>query len=185
MIDALNAAWDPNLATDGKAPLVAHAMDDDGIILWLNDRSAAATTFAKTFLWSYSGAGVGSDAKGNKIAKPFAHAGTKQILAGEEVQDLFGTPASDGRVPDLIGIAQQGSVYAGSKLSKIAEHGGASIQDRHVPIVIWGPGVGRGSNQAPVETTQIAPTVLNLLGFDPQELQAVRAEGTRVLPLGD
>jgi hypothetical protein len=33
-----------------------------------------------------------------------------------------------------------------------------------------------------VETTQIAPTVLRLLGLDPSELKAVRIEGTSVLP---
>jgi hypothetical protein len=32
-----------------------------------------------------------------------------------------------------------------------------------------------------VETTQVAPTVLELLGLDPGKLQAVQEEGTRVL----
>ncbi|MEU7874080.1 hypothetical protein [Dactylosporangium sp. NPDC049140] len=33
-----------------------------------------------------------------------------------------------------------------------------------------------------VRTAQIAPTVLRLLGLEPGELQAVRAEHTAVLP---
>jgi hypothetical protein len=33
-----------------------------------------------------------------------------------------------------------------------------------------------------VETTQVAPTILKLLGLNPRDLQAVRLEGTRVLP---
>ena len=33
-----------------------------------------------------------------------------------------------------------------------------------------------------VETTQVAPTVLKVLGLDPNALDAVRAEGTPVLP---
>ena len=33
-----------------------------------------------------------------------------------------------------------------------------------------------------VETTQIAPTILRLLGLDPAALEAVRIEGTAVLP---
>ena len=33
-----------------------------------------------------------------------------------------------------------------------------------------------------VETTQIAPTILDLLGLNPKALQAVVAEGTQVLP---
>jgi hypothetical protein len=35
-----------------------------------------------------------------------------------------------------------------------------------------------------VETTQIAPTILKLLGLDPNFLQAVKMEHTAVLPLG-
>jgi hypothetical protein len=35
-----------------------------------------------------------------------------------------------------------------------------------------------------VATTQIAPTILRLLGLDPEELQAVRQENTRSLIRG-
>jgi hypothetical protein len=48
---------------------------------------------------------------------------------------------------------------------------------------------GRGPRDVPsshvhkwAETTQVAPTILQLLGLDPNALQAVRIEGTRVLP---
>jgi hypothetical protein len=37
---------------------------------------------------------------------------------------------------------------------------------------------------AAVETTQIAPTILHLLGLDPNALQAVRTDHTQVLPAG-
>jgi hypothetical protein len=33
-----------------------------------------------------------------------------------------------------------------------------------------------------VETNQVAPTILAILGLDPNSLQAVQAEGTPVLP---
>jgi arylsulfatase A-like enzyme len=33
-----------------------------------------------------------------------------------------------------------------------------------------------------VETAQVAPTILQILGLDPDALDAVRAEGTPVLP---
>jgi hypothetical protein len=36
----------------------------------------------------------------------------------------------------------------------------------------------------PVETTQVAPTILQLLGIRPDALQAVQIEHTRPLPLG-
>lgn len=180
MLDALNAAW---TAQSGSAtPLVAHAMDDDGVLLWLNDRSEAALQFTATFLQNYSGTGIGSDAAGHKIAKPFTSAGLKQILVGREAAEFIGTTTRDARVPDVIGVAQQGSVYGGGKLSKIAEHGGNAADDRHVGLLIAGAGIRAARIDQPVETTQIAPTILKLLGLPARKLQAVRIEGTRALP---
>ena len=184
MIDALNAAWDPKLATDGKLPLVAHAIDDDGVLMWLNYRTEEAFAFTKHFLANYSGTGIGSDPAGNKIAKAFTSAGLQphRIYVGEEAADFVGVKPGNSRVPDVIGVAQYGTVWAGGKLSKIAEHGGDGVHDRHVPIVIWGPGIGHRRVDERAETTQIAPTILRLLGYSPNELQAVRAEGTETLP---
>jgi arylsulfatase A-like enzyme len=76
-------------------------------------------------------------------------------------------------------------VYTG-KQGKIAEHGGAAPQDRAVPLVVSGEAVGGDGEIArePVETTQVAPTILQLLGIRPDALQAVQIEHTRPLPLG-
>jgi hypothetical protein len=43
-------------------------------------------------------------------------------------------------------------------------------------------GVRRGSVMTPVETTEIAPTILQLLGLNSDTLQAVRNQGTPILP---
>ena len=194
LIDALNAAWAKQTPSDAL-PLVAHAMDDDGVLLWLNNRSTTATSFAKSFLTSYTTgatvngvvvpAGIGSDASGNKTVKPFTSAGLSSIYAGADAAGFMGVnPLTDHRYPDVIGIATVGSVYGGSKLSKLAEHGGNSINDRHVPIVGWGANLPGGVviNTA-VSTIQIAPSILALLGLNPQDLKAVQLEGTSVLPL--
>jgi hypothetical protein len=52
-------------------------------------------------------------------------------------------------------------------------------------VVSGGP-VGRHNEveNGRVETTQIAPTILQLLGLDPDVLQAVQIEHTRALELG-
>ncbi|HET7012581.1 MAG TPA: hypothetical protein VFI65_01640, partial [Streptosporangiaceae bacterium] len=56
-------------------------------------------------------------------------------------------------------------------------------QDRNVPILVVVPGQRHaGIDGEPVETTQIAPTILKLLHLNPHELQAVRIEHTRALP---
>ena len=96
--------------------------------------------------------------------------GLRHVYAGTGAANFIGVPASDPRVPQIIGIAQYGTVYTGGT-SKIAEHGGDALQDRNVPILVVLPGqTGGGTNSTPVETTQIAPTILTLLGLDPNQL---------------
>jgi hypothetical protein len=180
IVAALDAAWQaahPTAAT----PLVAFTIDDDGMLMWLNDRSAAATEFAKQFLLGHSG--TGNDINGS--AKPYTQSGLSRVFAGEAAADYFKVAPGDARVPDLFGISQYGVVYTGGR-GKIAEHGGANPQDRDVPLLVSGDPVERHHevDSGPVETTQIAPTILRLLGLDPDALQAVQIEHTRALPLG-
>ena len=86
-------------------------------------------------------------------------------------------------MPDLIGIATIGTVYSSPvKIKKISEHGGDARQDRHVPIIVWGAGAHSVRIDERVETTQIAPTVLEALGLPARELKAVRLEHTEPLP---
>jgi hypothetical protein len=179
IIDALNAAW--TAAHPGTGDLVAFAIDDDGMLIWLNDRSPAATSFAKSFLLGHLGSG--NDINGNP--KPYTSSGLTQAYAGADAAAYFGVPTGDARVPDLLGISQVGVVYTGKK-AKIAEHGGANPQDRDVALLVSGNPVENGGEVvgSPVETTQIAPTILRLLDLDPQALQAVQLEHTAVLPLG-
>lgn len=101
---------------------------------------------------------------------------------------------SDGRYPGVFERVQIGVIYTTPpaltpKTYEIAEHGGGNLADRDVPILVYAPGtVSPGSNDHWVEITQVAPTILKLLGLDPNDLQAVQIEHTRVLPglgLGD
>ncbi len=176
IISAINAAW---TAAHPSAPdLVIFSTDDDGMLLWLSNRSQAAADFVKHYLLTHS-AGANNIA-GNPIT--VSASGLKKVYAGEEAADLIGVPHSDPRVPDIIGIGQHGVVYTGGK-AKIAEHGGDDRQDRNVPILVVLPGLQHGGViGSAVETTQIAPTILTLLGLNPFELQAVQIEHTKVLP---
>ncbi|MGH3773769.1 MAG: alkaline phosphatase family protein [Pseudonocardiaceae bacterium] len=173
LLAGLNAAW--KNAHPGAGDLVAHSTDDDAMLLWLTDRSPAAAAFAKTFLLAQSGVGNGITG----APKPFTASGLARVFAGRAAATFFGVPAGDPRVPDLFGIAQHGVVYTGGQ-GKIAEHGGADPQDRNVPIVLAGAGVDGDAHTLgrPVETTQIAPTILRLLRLNPGELQAVQREHT-------
>jgi hypothetical protein len=175
IVDALNKAWN---TAGHPGTLVTFSIDDDAMLLWLADRTPAATSFAATFLSGF--AGTGNDIAGTP--KAYTSSGLAKIYAGRAAADLIGVPGSDARVPDLIGLVQPGVVYTAKK-GKIAEHGGNTPADRDVPIVVSGPGFGHGGTvDAPVLTTQIAPTILALLGLNPDDLSAVRAEHTKVLP---
>jgi hypothetical protein len=176
ILDAVNKAW--TAAHPKAGDLVVSASDDDGMLLWLSDRSPAATSFVRKFLLTHPAAG--NDIGGKAITVQAS--GLKRVLAGAAAARLFGVPASEPRHPDVVGIARRGVVYTGG-MSKIAEHGDDDPQDRHVPILVVLPGLARGLTVgAPVETTHIASTILRLLGLNPRALQAVRIEHTQVLP---
>jgi Type I phosphodiesterase / nucleotide pyrophosphatase len=176
IVDAINAAW--TAAHPGAGNLVLFSIDDDGMLMWLSDRSQAATEFVKHFLLTHSAAG--NDINGNPIT--VRASGLRRVFAGAQSAKFFGVPNSDPGHPDVFGVVQHGVVYTGGK-GKIAEHGGIGKQDRNVPILVVLPGHRDGQViDEPVETTQIAPSILALLGLEPRDLQAVRIEHTRVLP---
>ena len=177
IIAALNAAWNKSQQSGNPkaTPLVAFGVDDDGMLLWLNDRSIAAIEFARQFLLNYK------DPTASVDGKPVTSSGLWQVYTGVAATQLIGVKEKDPRVPDVIGIAQYGVVYTGHK-AKIAEHGGDHPEDRNVPIiVVWRGATGGLNVTAPVETTQIAPTILELLGLSSEELRAVHIEGTQPL----
>lgn len=173
ILDGLNAAW--AAAHPGSGPLVVHSVNDDALLIWLADRSPAAADFTRQFLLARSGSGT--DIAG--APKPYTRSGVQDLFVGDDAARYFHVAAGDARVPDVYGVVAPGVVYTGGT-SKIAEHGGASPTDRNVPIVVTGPGGGseHGTADEPVQTAQIAPTVLRSLGLDPSELAAVRTEST-------
>lgn len=180
IIDAIDAGW--KASHPAAAPLVSFSVDDDAMLLWLSNRSGAARSYVSRYLSSHSApANRDGEAKGI-YSTTVASSGLTSVTTGIAAARLLGARAGDPRVPDVIGIARHGVVYT-SGVKKIAEHGGASAEDRHVPLVVSGARVRAARTvTAAVATTQVAPTVLDLLGLDPRELQAVRIERTRVLP---
>ena len=143
----------------------------------MSDRSQTATDFVKSYLWAHSAPAV--NYAGQTIT--VQHSGLQEIFAGQQSAQFFGVPYLDPHHPDVFGISQVGTIYTTG--TKIAEHGGDNPGDRDVPLVVYAPGVVRPVQQRyGVETTQVAPTILNLLGLSPRSLQAVQQEGTRVLP---
>jgi hypothetical protein len=175
IIAGVDAAW--TAAHPHAAPLVVYASDDDGMLWWLSNRSQAAANFVRHYLLAHSA--VGYNIHGKKVTVPAS--GLSTVYAGAASAAYFGVPNSDPRHPVIFGIAQYGVVYADAP--DIAQHGGASFQDLSVPILVNLPGLRHGTTiGAPVGIIQVAPTILALLGLNPQALQAVQIEHTRVLP---
>jgi hypothetical protein len=175
IIAGVNAAWAAQHPSNQA--LVAQEADDDGLLWWLSDRSQAAAEFVKDYLWTHSAPAV--NYAGQTITVP--HSGLQQIFAGHQSAQFFGVSKNDPHHPDVFAISQVGTIYTTG--SKIAEHGGDNPADRDVPLVVYAPGtVQAGQSHSGVETTQVAPTILQLLGLSPRWLQAVQLEGTQVLP---
>jgi Type I phosphodiesterase / nucleotide pyrophosphatase len=176
IITNINNAWNA-AGHSGQLIIVGAGTDDDVWQSYLSVRTQQAADFVKNYLWNHSAPAV--TYSGSTITVP--HSGLARIYAGDESARYFGVPVSDPRHPDVFGRVQVGTIYTTG--SKIAEHGGSNPGDRDVPILVYAPGVVRPQSSGQwVETTQVAPTVLQLLGLDPYGLQAVRIEGTQVLP---
>jgi hypothetical protein len=151
-------------APPAAAPAIAKLTEKSTAYIWLKNQSqtlsvaSALTTSA------------------NEITLNIA-----QILSGDSLQLLFPDPLSDPAPPDIIVVPNPGTTFEPAT-QVMAEHGGFNENDVHVPLLVYGPSIAAGVLRAPVTTTQIAPTILTLLGLDPNQLQAVRLEGTRALP---
>ncbi len=175
IVAAINAKWTE--AHPGAGPLIVYGTDDDLWQSYLSVKTQAAADFVKKYLWTHTATGV-TYSGGMRTVE---HSGLARIYAGRQAADFFGVPVSDPRHPDVFGRVQVGVVYTTG--TKIAEHGGDNPADRDVALVVYAPGaVRRSLSDRWVGTTQVAPTILRLLGLDPNALQAVQIEGTRVLP---
>jgi len=144
--------------------------EDDISLLWLSDSSQ--TTNAVQMLESQS-------PTTSNIA------GIGQIFSSPAIGQMFNLPGlppnGDPRTPDIIVTPNIGVTYSGSS-KKLAEHGGFSHDDTNVIMLLSNPSFSSATVTSPVETAQIAPTILAALGLDPEKLDAVRVQGTQVLP---
>jgi hypothetical protein len=103
------------------------------------------------------------------------------VMSLDELKLRFNDPASDSRTPDLVVQPVYGTTYT-SSTAKNAEHGGFSFADTNVGLIISNPGLRAQVVKTPVATSQVAPTILQALGIDPNALKSVKVEHTAVLP---
>jgi hypothetical protein len=144
--------------------------EDDVSLVWLN--STCTTASAVSLLETQS-----------PITSNIA--GIGQIFWGQGITQIFNAPglppSGDPRTPDILVTPNIGTTYSGST-KKLAEHGGFAHDDVNVILLLSNPSFEPMTITTPVETLQIAPTILKALGLDPNQLQAVQKEHTPVLP---
>jgi arylsulfatase A-like enzyme len=95
----------------------------------------------------------------------------------------FPDPLSDAAPPDIVVVMKDGVNFEPLGSQVFAEHGGFGENETHVPLMVSNPKWTGLPQTSTVSTRQIAPTVLSLLGLNPQDLLAVQMEGTQ--PLSD
>lgn len=108
------------------------------------------------------------------------------VTSGSELAATFGDPQSsdalaEARSPDMFIQPDLGNLYIMDP-NRIAAHGGGSFDDTNVPLLISHPQISQTSVFTPVQTTQVAVTILHALGIDPTQLNGVQVEGTAILP---
>jgi hypothetical protein len=144
--------------------------EDDVSLIWLN--SSCTTTQAVEALEQASPATANV-------------AGIGQIYGGVAITTMFNKPGlppdGDPRTPDILVTPNTGVTYSGSS-KKQAEHGGFAHDDTNVMMLLSNPSFERDTVFSTVETMQVAPTILKALGLNPSALDAVKVEGTQVLP---
>jgi hypothetical protein len=144
--------------------------EDDISLIWLTDPTQ--TENAVGMLESQSPAT-------NNIA------GIGEIFSGPGIAQMFNPPGlppnGDPRTPDIVVTPNIGVTYSESG-KKLAEHGGFAHDDTNVMMLVANPSMSPWTVTSPVETDQIAPTILAALGLAPDKLTAVQKEGTQILP---
>ena len=144
--------------------------EDDVSLVWLN--SSCTTASAVAMLEAQSPAT-------NNIA------GIGELFWGRGITQLYNAPGlpplGDPRTPDILTTPNIGVTYSGST-KKLAEHGGFAHDDTNVMMLLSNPSFTAKTVTTPVQTMEVAPTILETLGLDPMALQSVQMEGTTVLP---
>jgi Type I phosphodiesterase / nucleotide pyrophosphatase len=160
-----------NIVTNALGPgLVAQVSADTGPLVWLTPAGQLLTTQI-------------ADAFNNSITSGNpAH--LQGVLTGSDLIAMFADPATDPRAPDMILFPVPGTVYTTSG-SKIADHGSFNDDDVHVALLVANPALPQKTINDPVETRQIACTILHALAMDCDALQSEQVEPSRALPNSD
>jgi type I phosphodiesterase/nucleotide pyrophosphatase len=142
----------------------AFDISDDGSLIWLADQALTPAVVAK-------------------LSNPTTQQalGIQEIFAGPSLRNKFNDPGSDPRTPDIVLKVNTGVIFTGGK--KLAEHGGLNEDDFHTALLLSRSDWESATIKTPTTNQQVAATILQALGINPGELQAVQLDNVHTLPL--
>jgi hypothetical protein len=141
----------------------AFDISDDGSLIWLVDSSLTSSVVSML-----------SQPQNQQLL------GIQEIFAGQSLINKFNSPLHDPRTPDIILKVNTGVIFTGG--SKISEHGGFNEDDVHTALLLSMEGMQSAVVKSATTNQQVAPTILQALGLNPDTLEAVRKEQIHVLP---
>jgi hypothetical protein len=141
----------------------AFDISDDGSLIWLTNSDLTPSVVAL-------------------LSQPASQQtlGIQEIFAGQSLQNKWDSPANDPRTPDIVLKVNTGVIFTGG--SKLAEHGGLNEDDTHTALLVSLAGMEPATVKTAVSNQQVAPTIIKALGFDPDDLEAVKREQITTLP---
>jgi len=158
----------PGTAINNKFPGAdVFDISDDGSLIWLSNPDLTSDVVA--FL-------------GDPATQQLL--GIQEIFALNSLSEKFNVPGTgpgeDPRTPDIVLKVNTGVIFTGG--SKVAEHGGLNEDDTHVALLVSLPSFKEAHVKTPTTNQQVAASILQALGIDPNELQAVKKEQITPLP---
>lgn len=158
------ALADVQAVADGIQPgLVAHITGGDAAMIWLTD-AAKTEALVKAY--------------GDKAAT----LGIADIYAGARMALTLNLPAKDSRIPDIILQPELGVLWGARDDKALAGFGGMLDEDTHVALLVSGAQLAGRYDPTWVPTTQLARLLLNALGMEASDLQALHLEHSPALP---
>ena len=169
----------------GLAPSVGgHLQVGDVGLLWLQTKDQTSANVSAIL------SNLGSAPNEVSMAANTLPAGSifsTNVPLSPELSGVFGDPTvtntlAAARAPNAFIQPNLGTIYT-SNGNIIAAHGGGTLDDIRVPLVISNTAIGGPlAVGEPVHTTQLAVTILDGLKLNPANLTAAVAEGTNPLP---
>ena len=142
------------------------ATEDDVSVIWLK-KGVSVTAAVELLENNATAIGLGEIYYGPSLALNYNAGGLE--------------PGEDPRTPDIIVTPNVGVIYSNST-AMVGDHGGFAHDDTNVILLVANSAFTAQTVSTVTATAQVAPTIVKALGLDPAALDAVKTEGTPVLP---